>query len=173
MRSLRFLRLIPNMNIAAKSAQFSTKPPASRPLLSATTRRTRPAKTQAAATTTFRVVQVAATVITATQRKNGVAPSLWPSMLLRTTAAVQNISTASGARRRKTKGTLAASTRNTPNASCGSYTSFDICPRPDVVARPRITKRTAIPPSTSQGFRPPNHSLVRWNRVAVVTTSRY
>ena len=51
-------------------------------------------------------------MITATQRKNGVAPSLCPSMLLRTTAVEQNSSTASGARRRKTNGTVDASTSN-------------------------------------------------------------
>ena len=77
-------------------------------------------KIAAAATTTFGIVQVAATVITATQRKNGVAPSLCPSTLLRTTAQVQNSSTARGRRRRKTNGTLAASTSTTLRASCGS-----------------------------------------------------
>ena len=149
------------MNIAANSAQFSPKPAGVEPGLSGATRATsRPAKiADRRDGHLLGSCRSRPTVITATHRKNGVAPSLWPSMLLSDhRRVVQTSSTASGHApaedERHGRREHEEARRTRPAARRGPSRTW---PRPDVVARPMTTKKAATAPSTTHGFRPSNH----------------
>ena len=108
-------------------------------------------------------------------RNSGVRPRCSRAADERRRPRCTTSSTASGARRRKTNGTVAASTRNTPRRVPGSGSRpSGPSPRPEVLARPTTTNSAATAPSTTHGFSPRNQSRRRAEAaVAVVTASRY